>query len=80
VARPRPSSPSPASLRRVKALRLYGRRGCHLCEELAAELGRRGIAFDEINVDADPVLKEKYGLRVPVLTDAEGHEIENPLE
>ena len=51
-----------------------------MCEELAAALGRRGIAFDEVNVDADPVLREKYGLRVPVLTDAEGHEVENPLK
>jgi hypothetical protein len=33
-----------------------------------------------VNVDADPALREKYGLRVPVLTDADGHEVENPLE
>jgi len=26
------------------------------------------------------VLREKYGLRVPVLADADGHEVENPLK
>ena len=64
----------------MRRLVLYGRPGCHLCDELAARLARRGIAFDKVNVDADPVLREKYGLRVPVLTDADGHEVENPLE
>jgi glutaredoxin len=54
---------------------LYGRRGCHLCDEMAAALAARGVAFDKVNVDADRELAARYGVRVPVLTDAQGHEL-----
>ena len=40
----------------------------------AALLGR-GLAFDKVNVDADPALIQRYGLRVPVLTDSAGKEL-----
>lgn len=56
-------------------LTLYGRRQCHLCEEMAQALRRRGIAFDEIDVDSATDLKERYGHIVPVLTDAAGREL-----
>jgi hypothetical protein len=56
-------------------LRLYGRRNCHLCEDMAQALHARGVAFSEIDVDADPALEERYGDRVPVLTDASDVEI-----
>ena len=46
---------------------MYGRSGCHLCEEMAAELRALGIAFDEIDVDSDPHLRLQYGRDVPVL-------------
>jgi glutaredoxin len=46
---------------------LYGRVYCHLCEEMAAALRTLGIAFVEIDVDADPRLDELYGENVPVL-------------
>ena len=42
---------------------------------MAAALAVRGVAFDEVNVDADPALIERYGLRVPVLTDPQGKEL-----
>jgi hypothetical protein len=42
---------------------------------MADELARRGVAFDKVNVDAAPELRERYGLRVPVLTDAQGNEL-----
>ena len=42
---------------------------------MAAALAERGVAFDKVNVDADPALIERYGLRVPVLTDADGREL-----
>ena len=57
------------------SLRLYGRRQCHLCEEMAEALRAHGVAFDEVDVDASPELKERYGRFVPVLTDAEGKEL-----
>ncbi|HEX7053751.1 MAG TPA: glutaredoxin family protein [Burkholderiales bacterium] len=56
-------------------LKLYGRRHCHLCEEMAQALRRRGLAFEEIDVDGAPALKERYGRIVPVLTDAAGNEL-----
>jgi glutaredoxin len=50
---------------------LYTRPGCHLCEEAKAQmaplLGPLGARFREINIDADPVLRERYGLDVPVI-------------
>ena len=42
---------------------------------MAAALEERGAAFDKVNVDADRELAERYGRRVPVLTDAQGIEL-----
>jgi glutaredoxin len=47
--------------------KLYSREGCHLCEEMAAQLRGLGIAFDEVDVDSDPHLRLRYGRDVPVL-------------
>ena len=46
---------------------MYGRAGCHLCEEMAAQLRALGVDFDEIDVDSDPQLRLAYGRDVPVL-------------
>ncbi len=50
---------------------LYTRPGCHLCDEaksaISPLLREFGAALREINVDADPVLKERYGWDVPVI-------------
>jgi glutaredoxin len=46
---------------------LYGRHGCHLCEEMAAQLRALRIPFDAIDVDTDPDLRLRYGRDVPVL-------------
>jgi hypothetical protein len=51
-------------------LTVYTRRGCHLCEMLIEELmplarGRARIHL--CDVDREPALAERYGLRVPVL-------------
>ena len=58
---------------------LYGRTYCHLCDEMAEALkslqDSLGFAFAVVDVDADPALEERYGERVPVLTDAAGREI-----
>jgi len=34
---------------------------------MAAALAAAGIRFDEVNVDADPELRARYGMDVPVL-------------
>lgn len=53
---------------------VYTRRGCHLCEVLIEELmpltrGRARLRL--CDVDRDPALVERYGVRVPVL-EADG--------
>jgi len=53
------------------ALTLYGRRYCHLCEEMATALApladEYGLAVVILDVDADPALEARFGERVPVL-------------
>lgn len=57
------------------ALLLLGRPGCHLCEEfreaLEAEFPGR-FEVTEACVDDRPEWRERYGLKIPVLLDAEG--------
>jgi glutaredoxin len=52
-------------------LTLYTRKGCHLCEELKAQIAplvsRFGSQVREVNIDADPVLRARYSEEVPVL-------------
>jgi hypothetical protein len=51
---------------------LYTRESCGLCDEMMAELspwlGERGLAVEVRDVDADPVTRRRFGLKVPVLT------------
>ena len=54
---------------------LYGRADCCLCDELAFELGRLGVSFTKVDVDRDAALAARYGMRVPVLTAADGREL-----
>ncbi len=55
----------------TRTLRLYHRRGCHLCDEMleAAELVCRGnpVKIEVIDIDTDPQLVQRYGLDIPVL-------------
>ena len=46
---------------------LYGRPGCHLCDDARAVLQRIGHPFDEVDITLDPVLFARYGERIPVL-------------
>jgi glutaredoxin len=52
-------------------LTLYGRPGCHLCDEMRAGLlalqSDLGYGLAEIDVDGDPELARRYGHLVPVL-------------
>ena len=53
-------------------VRLYTRPGCHLCEEMLREMLAANCAdeyqLEEVNIDDDPALKQRYGLLIPVLT------------
>ena len=49
---------------------LYGRAGCHLCDEARAVLERvcdeLRVAWEEVDVDSDPVLADRWDEEVPV--------------
>ena len=53
---------------------LYGKAGCHLCEEARAEIdavrARRDFELTEVDVSLDPVLHARYGERIPVVVIA----------
>ncbi len=55
----------------MSRLTLYSREGCGLCDELLLALGpwteARGERIEVLDVDADPLLKRRYGLKIPVL-------------
>jgi hypothetical protein len=50
---------------------LYGKAGCHLCEEALAEIeavrARRQFELRQVDVSLDPVLHARYGERIPVV-------------
>ena len=48
-------------------LALVTRTPCHLCDDAAAALRRAGLAFERLDVDADPELLALYNEAVPVL-------------
>ena len=47
---------------------LYGRAGCHLCDDARAILERTGLPFTEVDIDADDALLRAYLERIPVIT------------
>ena len=50
---------------------LYTRPGCHLCEEaktaIAPMLREFGAVLHEVNIEADVVLEQRYGMDIPVI-------------
>ena len=62
---------------------LYGRPGCHLCEEaeewLAELAARHGAVLREFNILSDPAVYERYKWRIPVVVIA-GSQWEAPLD
>jgi glutaredoxin len=57
---------------------LYTRAGCHLCEEaervLVAERAATAFRLELVDVDRDPELQRRYGVRVPVVA-VDGEEL-----
>jgi dienelactone hydrolase len=49
---------------------LYGRPGCHLCDDARAVIARvcadLGESFTEVDIDADPALLDRFGEEIPV--------------
>lgn len=51
----------------VPVARLYTRSGCHLCEVAEAILVKHGLQVEQVDIDADPDLRERYNHCVPVV-------------
>jgi glutaredoxin len=49
------------------SLVLYGRPGCHLCDDARAVLRRIGHPFEEIDIESDDALMRRYLERIPVV-------------
>tara|TARA_R110002110_G_scaffold66978_1_gene183111 strand:+ start:211147 stop:211389 length:243 start_codon:yes stop_codon:yes gene_type:complete len=65
-------------------LTLYSTSACHLCELALAILEHqqsesRELYFEVIDISEDDALFERYGLRIPVVRDPQGREIEWPF-
>jgi glutaredoxin len=58
-------------MKTAASLTLYTRPGCHLCEDMLAELAgyqqRHDFLLNVVDVDSDSYLRLRYGERVPVL-------------
>ena len=50
---------------------LYSRPGCHLCEEMKAEINSSGCVelytLEEVDIESDPELLARYQFEIPVL-------------
>jgi glutaredoxin len=51
----------------VSRLVLYGRPGCHLCDDARAALERIGATFEEVDIEGDDALLRAYLERIPVV-------------
>ena len=61
----------------MRRLTLYGKPGCHLCDDARAAVAEVRKEFDldveEVDISTDPGLFRQYGERIPVL-DVDGEE------
>ena len=55
----------------MKTVTLYGRPGCHLCDDARAELERiraeHPFILEEIDIESDAALLRRYLERIPVI-------------
>ena len=55
----------------MRTVTLYGRPGCHLCDDARAALehvrATRPFALEEVDIDADDDLFKRYLERIPVV-------------
>jgi glutaredoxin len=55
-------------------LTLYGREGCHLCEEARTVLDRVGEPYDVVDIEHEPALHRRMLERIPVVA-VDGREV-----
>jgi glutaredoxin len=62
---------------------LYGKPGCHLCDDARAMLDRLSERYSftvqEVDITSDPALFRRYDIRIPVLVIDGGEEVDAPL-
>jgi glutaredoxin len=62
----------------VRTVVLYGRPGCHLCDDARAALLRvraeRPFVLEEVDIEADPALLRRFLERIPVVC-VDGEEV-----
>ncbi len=50
---------------------LYGKPGCHLCDDAREVVARVcaevGAAYEEVDISGDPALMKEYGEQIPVI-------------
>jgi glutaredoxin len=70
--------------RRVRQVTLYGKPGCHLCEDarvLLDRLGRRyPIDLTEVDITSDPALFRRYDIQIPVIVIDGTRELTAPIQ
>jgi len=51
----------------VRRVTLFGRAGCHLCDDAQAVLDRVGEPYDLVDIESDDELFKRYLERIPVV-------------
>ena len=51
----------------MRRITLYGRPGCHLCDDAQAVLDRVGEPYDVVDIESDDRLLVRYLERIPVI-------------
>ena len=68
----------------TREVTLYGKEGCHLCEDaegIVRRLERRyPIHLVKIDITSDPALYRAYDVRIPVISVDGGAELEAPID
>ena len=56
----------------MPTITLYGKPGCHLCDDARIEIERlraeRDFELEQVDVSLDPGLQRRYGERIPVIS------------
>jgi Glutaredoxin-like domain (DUF836) len=76
-----PAAETVANMPNAPALELYGKEDCWLCEQAKELLFRADIIFVEISILGNFELRQRYGLRLPVLREPDtGAELNWPFD
>jgi glutaredoxin len=55
----------------MPTITIYGKPGCHLCDDARAAIRRatvtRAVRVEEVDITVDPGLHARYGERIPVV-------------